>query len=176
MLMNEGMDTGDILLRREVLIREGELVDSLTERLSLLGAELIVETIERFDTLLSVEQNHDLATYTRLLKKSDRLIHWEWDAEKVFGVYRAMTPVPGVYTFFRGKRLLVKSMEYRGDASRELDNLPGTVLSADENGLVVSCGGGTLSILSCQPECKKPVSARDFINGCQIKPGERLGE
>jgi len=175
MLMDEGMDSGDLLLTRSTSIDPNECVDSLTERLKVMGAELIVETIKTFDQIQPVQQDHEQATYARLLKKEDRWIRWDEDATAVYNRYRALSPTPGVLTEFRGKRLLLKSMEIAALAGGTPPETPGTILAADKAGVAVACGKGTISILSCQPENKKPVSSADWINGHQVKTGEILG-
>ncbi len=176
MLMDRGMDTGDILQKREIEIEAGECVDTLTERLSYLGAELITETIDRFDNLTSEKQDHDQATYTRLLRKEDRDINWNWDSKRIYGQFRAMTPSPGVVTSFRGKRLIIKSMVPIENSLELKDELPGKIVSVENDCLVVSCSNGLMSILSCQPESKKALLVKDFINGYQVKTEEILGE
>ncbi|MCP4749368.1 MAG: methionyl-tRNA formyltransferase [Proteobacteria bacterium] len=176
MLMDEGMDTGDILLSRETEIPPDECVDGLSERLSLTGAELIVETVENFDSLVPRKQDHEKATYTRLLEKEDRHIRWHKEALEIHRQFRALTPTPGVFTRFRGKRLIVKSMRLAEESEPMESEKPGTVVSVEKNGLTVSCGKGAVSILSCQPENKKSLSARDFVNGYRIQVGEVLGD
>lgn len=175
MLMDEGMDTGDLLLVRETVIKPGENAGLLGERLSKMGADLIVETIERFDSLVPGKQDHEQATYTRLLKKEDRLLDWQADAASVYGRYRALTPSPGVVTTFRNKRLALKSIK-PGEGRYESGRFkPGEITGLDGTGFEVACGSGSVLIESCQPESKKEMSARDFFNGYQVKPGEKLG-
>ncbi len=175
MLIDEGMDSGDILLTRSTPIEPDECVDSLTERLKLMGAELIVETIQTFDQIQPLKQDHEQATFARLLKKEDRRISWDENATAVYNRYRALSPTPGVHTEFRGKRLLLKSMKVTELAGETPAETPGTIVSVDRPGVTVACGKGAISILSCQPENKKPVSAADWVNGHQVKTGEFLG-
>ncbi len=176
MLMDEGMDTGDILLKRKTEIPSDEQVGRLTERLSLIGAELIVDTIESFDSIKPEKQNHDQATYARLLKKEDRIIDWNRDATAVCRQFRAMSPSPGVFTWFRRKRLMIKAARLANETEQTPQGIPGSVASLENGGLIVSCGNGQVSISSCQPENKKTLAARDFVNGYQIKVGEILGD
>ena len=175
MLIDEGMDSGDILLTRSTPIEPDECVDSLTERLQLMGAELIVETIQTFDQIQPLKQDHEQATFTRLLKKEDRRICWDENANAVYNRYRAFSPTPGVLTEFRGKRLLLKSIKVIEPAGETPAETPGTIVSVDKSAVTVACGTGAISILSCQPENKKPVSAADWVNGHQVKIGEILG-
>jgi len=175
MLLDEGMDSGDILLTRSTPIAPDECLDSLSERLKLMGAELIVETIQTFDQIQPLKQDHEQATYTRLLKKEDRWIHWDDAAADVYNRYRALSPVPGVLTEFRGKRLLLKSIEIAVLADGTPAGIPGTIVAVDKTAVTVACGQGAISILACQPENKKPVSSADWVNGHQVKTGEILG-
>ncbi|MBU2647692.1 methionyl-tRNA formyltransferase [bacterium] len=173
MLIDEGMDSGDILLSRTTPIDADECADTLSERLSLMGAELIVETIQRFDGIQPLRQEHDQATYARLLKKEDRRICWDEIAPAVYNRFRALSPSPGVFTEFRGQRLMIKSMRLSTDQT--LPEKPGTITAISPAGVTVACSKGAVSILTCQPENKKPVSAGDWINGYQVKNGELLG-
>lgn len=176
MHMDEGMDTGDILLVRETDIDPDEKVDSLEQRLSRMGAELIVETIRRYDEITPGKQDHDQATYTRLLKKEDRLINWEASADDIYNQFRALSPSPGVVTRFREKRLIIRSMSPAENTIQAGQTpSPGCIMEAKEGDFQVACGEGTMSVHACQPESRKEMSARDFINGYQVKPGEFFG-
>jgi methionyl-tRNA formyltransferase len=174
MLMDKGMDTGDLLQVRETEIKPDENAGVLGERLALMGAELIVETIERFDSLVPQKQDSDKATYTRLLKKEDRFINWDMDAEKVYGQFRALSPFPGVVTLFREKRLVLNSMK-RTECNHETGRTePGEIVALEQEGFQVACRSGFVAIGSCRPESKKELAAKDFYNGYQVKPGEKL--
>jgi methionyl-tRNA formyltransferase len=175
MLMDKEMDTGDLLLSRETAIEPDENCGQLSERLAKLGAALLVDTINRFDQLTPVKQDHKKATYTRLLKKEDRVIHWGEDSRKVFCQFRAMTPLPGVVTEFRGKRLLIKSMRQKDDGRLFSSQKPGEIIAVNDTTIDVACRSGVISVLSCQPESKKEVSVQEFVNGYQVKPGEIIG-
>lgn len=172
MLIDEGMDSGDLLLSRTTPIEPDECADTLSDRLATMGAELIVETIKRFDDIHPIQQDHDKATFARLLKKEDRRILWDEDAASVYNRFRALSPSPGVFSEFRNKRLLIRGM---GSVDQTHAEAPGTILEVGGEGVTVACGKGAVSILSCQPENKKQVSAQDWVNGHQVKTGERLG-
>lgn len=175
MLMDEGMDTGDLLLTKKTTIDPTEKVDQLSQRLSEMGAELIVETIRNFDSITPQKQNHDEATYSKLIKKEDRFIDWTDGAEQIFGKFRALSPNPGVVTYFRGKRLTLKDLTLQQGDCDSNGATPGEIVSTDKQMLTISCGNGLVSILSCQPESKKALAAKDFINGYQVKVGDILG-
>ena len=176
MLMDEGLDTGDILLMKETGISPDETVDGLSNRLSIMGAELIVETLNQFDQIQPKPQDHESATYSRLIKKEDRIIDWGREAAIIQGQFRALTPNPGVFTTFRTKRLKINAMQIDDLAAQSALRKPGTVISIDKEMFTVACGKGAASISVCQPENKNRMSARDFINGYQLKVNDTLGE
>jgi methionyl-tRNA formyltransferase len=173
MLLDEGMDTGDILLSREIRIEPQECAGELSSRLARLGAELLVETLDRFDSIEPQPQDHAQATYTRLLDKADRLIDWELTATAIYGRYRALTPDPGVLTHFRGRRLALQRLQLL-DREQSIGQQPGTILSLEDAVLRVVCGRGVIGIQSAQLENRKPADARDLVNGYRIKAGERF--
>ncbi|MEK6545070.1 MAG: methionyl-tRNA formyltransferase, partial [Nitrospinota bacterium] len=104
MLMNEGMDTGDILIQREVEITEGDSAGTLHDRLSEIGSEVILETLDGLEkgTVKRVKQNESSATYAQKIKKEDCLINWDEDAKKIVNRIRGLTPAPGAYTSYNG--------------------------------------------------------------------------
>lgn len=174
MLIDEGMDTGDILLTQETDIGPHECINELTQRLIKIGAELVVETIDRFDEIPPIKQNHEKASYARLLTKEDRYISWSRSASEIYCQYRAFSPSPGVVTGFREKRLTIKEMRWVEERVDNNSAPPGTILTTDKSGLTIACGQGKISILRCQPESKKAMAASDFINGYQVKVDESL--
>ena len=176
MLMDKGMDTGDLLLTRKTPIDPDETSGELSERLAAMGGELIVETLKTFDEITPTRQDHEKASYTRLLKKEDRFIDWQQEAEQIYNQFRAFMPAPGVVTTFRGKRLLVKGMQVIPRDQTKKEQQAGEIVDAGESGLDIACASGAIRITSCQPESKKEMSAREFINGYQVKTGDRIGD
>ncbi len=176
MLMDKGMDTGDLLLTEKTPIDPKENSGQLAERLSVLGADLIVKTIQQFDGISAVKQDHEKATYTRLLNKEDRLVDWRQTAHSIFCRFRALSPFPGIVTSFRGKRLVIKEMETAKERFPDQDKNPGTITAINAESFDVVCGKGFARILACQPESKKKVNAQEFVNGHQVKIGEVLGD
>lgn len=171
MLMDEGLDTGDMLLKEEMKISLDENYFTLGEKLSSMGASLIVKTIENFDSITPQKQDESLVSHTRLLTKEDRIIDWNRPAEDLFNLFRGLSPKPGVVSFFRNKRLMltdVRSTEAEGKVE------PGRIAEMNDQGFVVQCSKGGLQVLSCQPESKKNMLAVDFVNGYQVKVGDQL--
>ncbi|HXF42207.1 MAG TPA: methionyl-tRNA formyltransferase [Pyrinomonadaceae bacterium] len=170
MLMDEGLDTGDILLQKQVEIGSEETSVTLLERLAVLGGDLLVETIEKLPEIEPKQQRHSEATYARILKKEDGLIDWSLRASEIINRIRGLQPSPGAFSFLNGKRIsLVKASEIAPTDSIET---PGEVLVATKTQLIISCGHNTaLSVLELKPEGKKVMSIKDFLNGHIIEKG-----
>jgi methionyl-tRNA formyltransferase len=180
MLMDEGLDTGDILLQRPTAIDEGETAPRLLERLSHAGAELLSETLARFREIEPREQRDEDATLAPILKREDGLIDWTLDARDIERRVRGFQPWPNAYTSYNGRRLVVHRAEVPGNEDEGVAGRtqvrPGVIMEARGDALTVSCGGSTaLRLLEVQLEGKQRVSARDFINGSHVKAGEALG-
>ncbi len=173
MLLNEGLDTGDILLQKEMAIRPEDTAVTYAPRLAEMGADMIVETLRGLEdkTIAPVPQDHAKATLAPILKKEDGLVDFTRTATEIHNRLRGFQPWPGAYTQFRGKSL--KLIGARPEDT--LSNLePGKLRVGDEK-LFVGCGTRTvLELLQIQPEGKKVMAAREFINGYHPAAGERL--
>jgi len=176
MMIDPGMDTGDILLQREVEIREEDTAETLAERLSVLGADLMVETLRGLERgeITPHPQEHSQATLAPMLKKEHGRMDWSLPAQELAWRVRGLRPWPGAYTTFRGKNLHVwAAVALPAEAGSPLE--PGTLV-AERGKLHVVCGQGTrLEIKELQVEARKRLSAHEFLNGVHLKPGERLG-
>lgn len=170
MLMDAGMDTGDLLLCEETPIGPAETAETLTPRLSGMGAKLLVETLDRFDQLTPRAQNPEDATYAKLIGKEDRRIDFARSARELFNRFRALSPKPGVFCDFRGKRLALLDCRLAQGSGPA-----GQVLEWDDESFTVACGEGALQLVEVRPESKGPMNARAFANGYQLKPGQSLG-
>ena len=177
MRIDAGLDTGDILLQREEAIRDDDNTVTLSGRLSLLGADLMVETLRPLDRGAVVPRLQDsaLATLAPLLKKEDGEIDWNLTAEQIGRRVRGFYPWPGAHTEFRGKHLHLWAVQVVNKPAPERSS-PGDLLM-EEGALIVGCGGATLlNVLELQLEGRKRLSAHDFINGVRLAPGERFGK
>ncbi len=177
MLIDEGMDTGPILLQREVPIRPGETAPELSSRLAVEGAALLVETLDGLEagTVVPTPQPEDGATVTPLLDRGMGVVDWSLPAEAILARLRGFTPWPGLHTVFRGERLKLHALE-PVDPPPPGDEPPGTVLAADGRGIVVRCGeGSALRITALQREGRRRMAADAFLAGERVEPGERLG-
>lgn len=174
MLMDEGLDTGPILLSRAVQIDPNETAIDLTARLASIGGQLIVETLNRLDALTPVPQDDSAATYAPILKKSDGLINWQMTAPEIAARVRGFQPFPTAFTFLEGKKLTI----WRA-APAEISDVgsePGRVISANRGELIVAAGGKTAILIEeLQLEGRKRMPVEAFLNGIRIEPGKILG-
>ncbi|MFH0812050.1 MAG: methionyl-tRNA formyltransferase [Pseudomonadota bacterium] len=174
MLMDKGLDTGDILIQKKVDILPDENAGELFDRLAQLGAEALTETIEQWKKgeLTPRKQDHTAATFAPPLKKENGLIDWKRPAETIGNHVRGMNPWPGAYTYLEGKQLKIFQTQAFREAS---DQAPGTVLKATDAGIRVSAGERSLLLTEVQLEGRKRLSAAQFLLGHPILPGIRLG-
>ncbi len=176
MKIDEGLDTGDILLKQEVPIGSSDTTESLSERMSGAGAELMAETLGKLGRgeIQPQPQDHSQATLAPILKKEDGRIAWTLGAEEIGWRVRGLRPWPGAYTSFRAKNLHIwSSAPAAGQAGAE--DQPGTLLP-ERGRLRVVCGQGTLlELLELQLEGRKRLPVRDFLNGMRPVAGEKLG-
>lgn len=174
MRIDEGLDTGNILLQQEVAIAPHDTALTLAPRLADVGAGLMVETLRQLDTgtLAARPQDHAQSSLAPLLKKDDGRIDFSWTATEISNRLRGFQPWPGVYTTFRGKSVALRAVQpVTGTA------VPVAELRAEQERLLLGCGRGTvLEVLELQPEGKKRMAARDFLHGYHPQPDERLGE
>jgi len=172
MRLNEGLDTGDILLQTEMPIALEDTAETLAPRLAASGAELLVETLKGLHagSIHPQPQEDKLATLAPILKKEDGKMDFHRTATEVYNRLRGFQPWPGAFTTFRGKNLGVRAAKpaHRAVAAGEL--------VVDKDRLIVGCGDGTaLELVEVQPEGKKRIAAKDFIHGYRPLSGERLG-
>jgi len=170
MFMDEGLDTGDILLFEKTDIFPDDTAASLYDRLAELGAALLSKTLREIHTgnLQPVRQDHQQATYAPLLKKSDGQIDWTRPAHSLDAFIRGMSPWPGAFTFYAGRRLKI----FRAVPARtDVREAPGTVILGFPDELRVMTGEGALSILDIQGASGKRLPIRDFLQGNSMPPG-----
>ncbi len=174
MWMDEGMDTGDILLTSKISISPADTSESLHERLAELGAELLIETLTQLEEghLTSTAQDNSEATYAPLLKKQDGRIDWSKDPTSLDAFIRGMNPWPGAFTLLFGKRL--KIFKAKG-LQKQASGTPGTVMKGFPGELDVVTGRGILTLEEVQFESGKRLPVKDFLKGCRVAPGTILG-
>jgi methionyl-tRNA formyltransferase len=171
--MDEGMDTGDILLRATITTEPDETAGSLFDRLAVLGSTTLLKAIKglKEGTLIPVAQDHDLATVAPMLKKEDGLIDWHKEAGEIECLIRGLDPWPSAFCFLDSKRLRLFSPEV---LHQESDAPPGTVLQADKRGIFVACGNNSLLIKEIQPEGKNRMTVESYLCGHPIAAGTLL--
>jgi methionyl-tRNA formyltransferase len=172
MMMDVGLDTGDILLKRAIPIRAEEDAVSLHDRLSILGAETMAATLDALakGELSPQKQEDNLSCYAPMLKKEMGEIDWRMNPSGISNLVRGLTPWPGAYTWLDGKILKI----FRAAGSSTVAGEPGTVISAGRNGLEVACNGGSIVITELQLEGKRRLASPEFLAGYRVVPGTRL--
>lgn len=173
MFIEEELDSGPILLQRETQIGEMETAPELMSRLAEMGADLLHETLAQLDEITPRPQHDRDATFAPMLLKENGLIDWSNNAFVLERAVRGLQPWPNAYTHHQTHRLIV----WRAGATRAelLKAVPGEVLAAHGDDLVVKCGDETmLRIIEVQPEAKRRMSVRDFLNGTHLKVGDIL--
>lgn len=173
MLIEEQLDSGPILLQRETSIGERETAASLMLRLADMGADLLVETLNKLDEISPQPQRSEEATFAPMLKRADGLIDWSNAAFAIERRVRGFQPWPNAYTHYKSDRLII----WRAEPGKTEDSqaAAGEVIVAQGDELVVKCGDQTeLHLLEVQPEAKRRLSVRDYLNGTHHEPGNRF--
>mgnify|MGYP003381414601 CR=1 FL=1 len=175
MQMDSGLDTGTILLQRATDIADQETAVELMARLSFLGADLLSETLAGLDNIVAKPQDHGSATFAPIMKREDGLIDWNMTATEISNRIRGFQPFPSSFTSFRQTKLTIwrafPTSEVIGETGQA-----GDILEARGDILYVGCGNGTvLKIEEVQPEGKRRMPVRDFVNGFKPRTGEMLG-
>ena len=173
MLMDEGMDTGDILLQSEIPIHEDETTEKLQGRLAFLGAQLLSETLEKMKKgeIHPTPQEHSKATYAPMLKKEDGQIDWTKGAEEIDRQVRAFHPWPGAYTEWQGQILKI----YKGEVRKgRVTGKAGMALWVGTDFIEIETGKDSYLIKEVQLEGKKRMSTRDFLSGHPVSVGTVL--
>jgi len=171
MQMDEGMDTGAILMQESLPIGPEDTAGAMTEKLASLGAKLIIKALPLLasEKLTLIAQDGTKATMAPLLKKGDGLIDWDLSAREIHNRVRGLSPWPGAYSYLDKK--MVKLI-----ATGVLDGTgePGLLYERDKNTLAAGTGSGLLRILSIQPEGKKPMTAGEFMRGHRGIEGKKF--
>ncbi len=175
MRMDEGVDSGDILIQEETPLEKGETYDCLHDRLAVLGAQCLICALEGLaaGTVQRTPQDHSLATLAPRLKKEDGLIRWEAPARQIAHFVAGLSSVPGAYTFLDGKVLKVYSAE--AEETDLCSETPGMIIGPEPKGLKIAAGGGYVYLKDVQLQSKKRLPITDFLRGFRFTPGSKLG-
>ncbi|OQY28896.1 MAG: methionyl-tRNA formyltransferase [Candidatus Cloacimonetes bacterium 4572_55] len=178
MQMDRGMDTGDILLKRETDIDPDETGEELSERLSHLGADALMQTLDIIENgeASPVSQDHEQASYAPKIIKEDQLADWSETDRKIHDRVRAFSPKPGLGTELSDLNLRVKIVRTRRESGKIWCNIkqvaPGTILEIDKKrGILVATGSDPIRIIQVHPQNRKPIHIRDFLLGYSVKIG-----
>ena len=174
MYMAQGLDTGDMLLTGKIAIEDHDNFETIHDKLADCGADVLLHTIAaiKAGNLPRTPQNEAEATYAAKIEKADCLIDFSKDARTVHNQIRGLSPIPLSFTHTpNGKLLKVTEARVGGLPT---SGFPGQVLAADNDGITVACGTGSVTLLRVVPEGKKPMAAADFVRGRQCVVGDVL--
>ena len=169
MQMDEGLDTGDILLSQKVQIQEQETSITLSRKMSLLGGELIVKVLDHYSNFTPIKQSNIGITYATKLSKEESVINWQDSSEAIARMIMAFNPWPGCYFTYNHEQIKILEADYH--STHEHNAKPGSIL---DNKMTIACGKGTLTPTILQRPGKKPLTIKDFLNGTKIIPGSIL--
>jgi methionyl-tRNA formyltransferase len=175
MQLDRGMDSGPVLAQATVPLPPDARTGPLTEELMQLGARLLLEVLPRYAAgeLALQPQDHNQATYTSMLKKSDGQIDWALPALVIERTIRAYDPWPGAFTWWKGQQLKLLSASIEADWSGEAP--PGTIIAATEDGPLVATGSGALALHEVQPAGKRAMGGHAWLVGQRDAVGQRMG-
>lgn len=173
MQMDEGLDTGDMLLKTEIILEEKETGGSLHDKLAEAGAKLCVRTLEALEakTVTGEAQGESPTEYARMLDKSLGKIDWSWDAQSIERLIRGLNPWPSAYTDWNGKVMKIWEADV---LDTDTEEAPGTVTAVLKDGFCVQTGRGSLKVRSLQIPGKKRMDADAFLRGYQVDAGTVL--
>lgn len=171
MLMDAGLDTGDILLTREVEIGTQETAGELQDRLSIIGAELLIQTLERLEkgSIKPQPQDNSQATIAKSIKREDGRIDWRMRAVEIVNLVRAFAPRPVAYTSIDGKLLKVHKAETSPATEGGME--PGKVVEIKRDGIIAATGEGFIRLIEVQPENRQRMNAAEFARGARLEIG-----
>jgi methionyl-tRNA formyltransferase len=174
MLMDEGMDSGDIILQQQTRIDQAETYGELHDRLAVSGAALLLEAIEQMATGTARRQAQDasLVTFAPRLKKETGLINWSLKVDTIGNLIRGLNPVPAAYTFLEGQPLKIFQVTAEHGQTKDA---PGTIGPETDRGLSVAAADGCIYLKEVQLAGKKRMLIHDFLRGYRLRPKAILG-
>ncbi|MEN4053454.1 MULTISPECIES: methionyl-tRNA formyltransferase [Sulfurimonas] len=167
MLMEEGLDTGDILKIEKIQVADDEMLEQLFHRLTQVATTLTIDVVKNFHSYTPIPQDETKATHCKKITKADGLVTFE-DAQILFNKYRAFTPWPGIYL---ESKLKLKKIVLE---AKESSNEAGKILNIDKESIVVGCQKGSIRIFRVQPESKKEMDVLAYINGKRLSVADYL--
>jgi len=173
--LDKGWDTGDMIIQREIPIEPKETGGSLHDKLSLLGSDILLETVNLIEEgkVVRTVQNHEMACYTDKIFPVHGEIEWSGSSADIERKIRAYTPFPGTYTYYKGEKVKI----WEANTGGEYTGKPGVIIHAcEKDGLVIGTGSGLLEIVTLQMPSRKKTGAREFLRGYKMDEGEMLGK
>ncbi|WDV47638.1 methionyl-tRNA formyltransferase [Clostridiaceae bacterium M8S5] len=173
MMMARGLDSGDMLLKAKVNIGEEETAGELYDRLKELGANLLVETLNKLENgaLLAEEQNHDIATYAPIMDKSLGHIDFSKSCKEIKNLVRGTQPWPGCYCEYKDNKIKIYKVDYE---TGQFNGEVGQILSANSDGIKVKCNDGIIAIKELQMPGKRRMNIKEFLAGNTVEIGSKL--
>ena len=170
MLMDVGIDTGDMLLKQEVEVTKNMTSGDLYENLKTIGADLLVETIKKYANgeIIPEKQNDEESSHAPMLDKKMGNIDWKSDAQKIHNLIRGLNPWPMAYTSYKGTTMKIHGSSVK---NKEHDSIPGTILEVTKEGIEVACGKDILVIEKLQFPGKKAMNVVDYLRGNDVEDG-----
>lgn len=175
MLLDKGMDTGDIVLKQEIAIGEDETAGELHNRLSLLGSQVLARTIgQAKEGFMRIAQDHGSATYAPKLTRALEHIDWRKNVGEIHDLVRGLNPWPGAYTAANNQAQILKILRTKIVSREKAGVQPGIITEFTAKGFIVSAGKGQLEVLEVQPANKKKITAVEYARGYRLCPGQSL--
>ena len=165
------VDSGKIISQKQIVIEDSDNFYSLSEKLSNLGAEILIDALNKFQENRIEYKEQDLSLITKAPKINKKMlqINWAWSAEKINNWVRGLAPLPGMVTIYNNRKLKLIKTAFE---NRSIDSIPGSIITASNVKLEVCTGKGILSILELQQEGKTVLSIENFLRGSNIKIGD----
>lgn len=181
MLMDSGMDTGDMLLKKEIEIENNDDVLSLHIKLSEIGASLLIDTLKKIEekNITPIKQDENAATYAPMISKDMGKIDWGLPTNELYNLIRGLNPWPGCFSYLGGERLKIHKAEILDLDQKQLQQQeciasPGIITNLTFEGIIVSTGDGQILLKTVQPPSKPKMDASSFANGYKIKIGDKF--
>lgn len=175
MFTDVGLDTGDMLLKKEIPIGLDMTAGELHDRMAILGAEVLKETLEQLSaaTLIRIPQKDELSSYAPMMTKELGKIDWSKSAQVIHNLVRGTDPWPGAFTYLNSDRMRVWRTSLTAEKADSHGN--GEILQVNPEGILVKCGDGCIMVKEVQFDSSKRMSVADYIKGHKINVGDRLG-
>lgn len=173
MYMEKGLDTGDMLLKEEMHIMENETAGQLHDRLMTLGAQLLIDTLDKMGkgTVTRIPQDHDQSSYAAMMDKDLGEINWNKSATDIFNLVRGTDPWPSAITRYQGKKIKISDVKV---LEKFKDGQPGEVVQVNNDGIYVNTKDSCIVIRRIQFPGKRMMTVSDFLKGNEFKAGEIL--